>query len=155
VTYKDFSLSVFIQGVSGNEIVNFNKFGLESFDGNQNNSTAALDRWTPTNPSNTYPRANVSPRVNTLSDHQVEDGSYLRVKDITLSYNFARLLANEKFRFTQFQFFVSAKNLLTITSYSGYDPEVNRFINNPLRFGADFGSYPTTKIYSTGLNIVF
>jgi hypothetical protein len=77
VSYKSFSLGIFIQGVYGNDVVNFNKFSLESFDGNQNNSTAALERWTPENPTNKYPRANVSPRVNTLSDHQVEDASYV------------------------------------------------------------------------------
>lgn len=153
VTYRRFSLSIFIQGVYGNEIVNFNKFSLESFDGNQNNSTAALHRWTPENPSNTYPRANVTPPVNTLSDHQVEDGSYLRVKDITLSYDFAGLLSKAKFKTTSCVFFVSAKNLLTLTNYSGYDPEVNRFIRNPRSFGADYGTYPTTKIFATGLNI--
>ncbi|MEZ4947534.1 MAG: TonB-dependent receptor [Cyclobacteriaceae bacterium] len=155
ITYRNVSLSMFIQGVYGNEIANFNLFALESFDGNQNNSTAALNRWTPENPSNEYPRANVSPRVNTFSDHQVEDASYLRVKDITISYDLARLISKRNIKVSTFKFFVSAKNLFTLTNYSGYDPEVNRFINNPRSFGADFGSYPTTKIYSTGLNIVF
>jgi hypothetical protein len=153
VTYNNFSLSIFIQGVYGNEIVNFNKFSLESFDGNQNNSTAALNRWTPENPTNKYPRANVAPPINTLSDHQVEDGSYIRVKDITLSYNFSGLLSKAKFKTTSFVFFFSVKNILTITNYSGYDPEVNRFISNPRSFGADYGTYPTTKIFATGLNI--
>jgi hypothetical protein len=50
--------------------------------------------------------------------------------------------------------FVSAKNIFTLTNYTGYDPEVSRFIKSPLSFGADFGSYPTTKIYSLGLNIL-
>jgi TonB-linked SusC/RagA family outer membrane protein len=154
VNYKNFALSIFIQGVYGNEIVNFNKFSLESFDGNQNNSTAALERWTPENPTNKYPRANVSPRVNTLSDHQVEDASYVRVKDITLSYDFAKLMSSSKFRPAGMKLFVSAKNIVTVTDYTGYDPEVNRFINNPRSFGADLGSYPTTKIYSLGLNIL-
>ncbi|MBX2966593.1 MAG: TonB-dependent receptor [Cyclobacteriaceae bacterium] len=156
ITYKALSLSIFIQGVYGNEIVNFNKFSLESFDGNQNNSTAALKRWTPENPSNIYPRANVSPRVNTLSDHQVEDGSYLRVRDITLSYDLGSFFMNKlKVPFKNCMFFVSAKNLITLTNYSGYDPEVNRFFASPLMHGADYGTYPTTKIYSTGLNITF
>ncbi len=155
IQYKDLTLSFFIQGVVGNEIVNFNKFGLESFDGNQNNSTAALDRWTPENPSNIYPRANVSPRVNTLSDHQVEDGSYVRLKDVTLTYNLVRILQSRNLPFTSFKVFFSGKNLVTITDYTGYDPEVNRFVNNPIAFGADFGSYPTAKIYSVGLNIGF
>ncbi|TRX59602.1 TonB-dependent receptor [Fulvivirga sp. M361] len=155
VTFKGFSLGVFLQGVLGNEIVNFNTFGLESFDGNQNNSTAALNRWTPENPSNTYPRANVSPRVNTLSDHQVESGSYLRLKDITIGYDFVNLLKDTKFPVRTLKVFVSGKNLWTLTDYSGYDPEVNRFINNPRAFGADFGSYPTTKIITVGLNTIF
>jgi hypothetical protein len=77
---------------------------LESFDGNQNNSTAALDRWTPENPTNKYPRANVAPPINTLSDHQVEDGSYIRVKDITLSYDFSGLLSKAKVKTTSFVF---------------------------------------------------
>lgn len=155
VNYKNFSLGIFIQGVYGNEVVNFNTFSLESFDGSQNNSTAALKRWTPENPTNEYPRANVSPRVNTLSDHHVEDASYVRVKDITLSYDFSKLASGMKFRPSTLSFFVSAKNIFTLTTYSGYDPEVNRFVHNPRSFGADFGSYPTTKIFSAGLNIVF
>lgn len=155
ISYKNISLNFFIQGVYGNQIVNFNKFSLESFDGNQNNSTAALNRWTPTNPSNEFPRANVSPRVNTLSDHQVEDASYLRLKNITLSYDLAKIMSRRNIKMSTFSFFVSAKNLITITKYSGYDPEVNRFIKNPRSFGADFGSYPSTKIFSTGLNVVF
>lgn len=154
VSYKNLSLSIFIQGVYGNEIVNFNKFALESFDGNQNNSTAALNRWTPENPTNEYPRANVSPRVNTISNHHVEDGSYLRVKDITLGYDVAPHIS-KKIKVTSCKVFASAKNLITLTNYTGYDPEVNRFINNPRSFGADFGSYPAAKIYSAGLNITF
>lgn len=153
ITYDRFSVSIFIQGVYGNEIVNFNRFSLESFDGNQNNSTAALHRWTPGNPTNKYPRANVAPPSNKLTDRQVESGSYIRVKDITVSYDFSGLLSKAKFKTTSFAFFVSVKNILTLTNYSGYDPEVNRFIRNPRSFGADYGTYPTTKIFSAGLNI--
>ena len=155
LNYKAFSLSIFIQGVVGNEIVNFNKFGLESFDGLQNNSRVALERWTPENPSNTYPRATVEARPNILSDHQVEDGSYLRVKDITVAYDFASFFRSKNVNVSSFRFYLSGKNLITITNYSGYDPEINRFIDAPLMFGADFGSYPTAKIFTTGLNIGF
>jgi hypothetical protein len=65
------------------------------------------------------------------------------------------MISSFKVRPSSLKLFVSAKNLVTITDYTGYDPEVNRFINNPRSFGADFGSYPTTKIYSLGLNILF
>jgi hypothetical protein len=64
-----------------------------------------------------------------LSDHQIEDGSYIRIKDITFSYDFSGLLSKAKVKTTSFAFFVSVKNILTLTKYSGYDPEVNRFLD--------------------------
>ncbi len=151
-SYKSFTLNIYIQGVYGNEIVNFNRFTLESFDGNRNNSTAALDRWTTTNPTNEYPRANATPRAYTLSNAQVEDGSYLRVKDVTLSYTFSKKLL-DRIKISSLQLYVSAKNLYTLTSYSGYDPEVSRFANDNLSMGADYGSYPSTKLYTLGISL--
>ena len=153
--YKNWSLNVFIQGVYGNEVANFNKFNLESFDGLKNNSTAALERWTPANPTNLYPRANADPRrSNTFADIHVEDGSYAKVRDITLSYSFASKIL-DKTALNSVKIFVSGKNLFTFTNYSGYDPEVNRFGQDPLRFGVDYGSYPTTKIFTIGANLTF
>lgn len=155
LTYKSWSLSVFLQGIYGNEIVNFNRFSLESFDGTKNNSTAALERWTHANPTNDYPRANADPRrSNTFSDVQVEDGSYLKVRDITLSYDLAQSLL-ERLKVSSFKVYASGKNLWVFSSYSGYDPEVNRFGQNPLQSGVDFGSYPTVKIFTFGANITF
>ncbi len=150
--FKNFSLNIFLQGVFGNEIVNFNRFGLESFDGTKNNSTAALKRWTPNNPTNKYPRANALPPPNVLSDLQVEDGSYLRVQDVTLAYNLPGRLS-EKLYLKSVRFYVSAKNIYTITDYSGYDPEVSRFANDNLSMGADYGSYPRSKMFMAGVNI--
>ncbi len=151
-SYKSFTLNIYIQGVYGNEIVNFNRFTLESFDGNRNNSVAALDRWTTTNPTNEYPRANATPRAYTLSNAQVEDGSYLRVKDVTLSYTFSKKIL-DRIKISSLQLYVSAKNLYTLTSYSGYDPEVSRFANDNLSMGADYGSYPSTKLYTLGISL--
>lgn len=148
------NLTIYIQGVSGNKIANFNTFSLESFDGNQNNSTAALERWSIENPSNVYPRANAKPSSYVMSDHQVEDGSYIRLKDVTLSYNLPSLWIN-KLNLKALQFFVSGNNLVTITSYSGYDPEVSRFGTNNLSMGADYGSYPMSKIYNFGVKATF
>lgn len=154
MSYKNLSLNVFFQGVYGNEVVNFNRFSLESFDGNKNNSVAALERWTTTNPSNKYPRANALPNSNVLSDVQVEDGSYIRLKDLTLAYNFPKSLVN-KAGIGAARLYMSAKNLFTITNYSGYDPEVSRFSNDNLSLGADYGSYPRAKIYMLGINLKF
>lgn len=152
--YKNFSLNIFVQGVYGNEIVNFNRFSLESFDGSKNNSTAALERWTPDNPTNKYPRANALPYSNVLSDVQVEDGSYLRVKDVTLSYSLPQSLL-KKLTLNKVRWYVSAKNIYTLTNYTGYDPEVSRFSNDNLSMGADYGSYPRSRVYMAGVNILF
>lgn len=148
------NLTVYLQGVYGNKIANFNKFALESFDGTKNNSTVALERWTPDNPTNKYPRANASPMSNVMSDHQIEDGSYLRVKDVTLSYDFPKQML-KKMRLSALQISVSAKNLYTFTNYSGYDPEVSRFGANNLSMGADYGTYPMPKLYTVGLKVNF
>ena len=155
--FKDRSsvgLTVYLQGVVGNEIVNFNKFSLESFDGYKNNSTAALNRWTPTNPTNGYPRATTKTAGNILSDHYVEDGSYLRIKDITLSYTFPKKLI-QSFYCEGLTMFIGLKNIFTFTNYSGYDPEVSRFANNNLSMGADYGAYPMAKSYEFGLRMNF
>lgn len=148
------NLSIFLQGSYGNEIVNFNKFALESFDGNRNNSTAALKRWTVDNPTNDYPRATMKTRQTIISDHQVEDGSYLRVKNITLGYDFSKKLSQKLFC-EGISLYISLQNIYTFTNYSGYDPEVSRFSNNNLSMGADYGSYPMAKSYEFGARINF
>jgi len=148
------SLTVFIQGVAGNEIVNFNKFKLESFDGFNNNSITALNRWTIDNPSNEYPRATLQSHGNIMSDHYVEDGSYLRVKDITLSYRISESLSR-KMHLSGLQLSLGIRNMFTITNYSGFDPEVSRFGSNNLSMGADFGGYPIAKSWDLGLKVDF
>lgn len=147
-------LTIYLQGSVGNEIANFNKFTLESFDGYHNNTKAALKRWTDENPSNTYPKATIKSQGNVFSDHYVEDGSYLRFKDITLNYSLPNKWTR-KFLCENLTISVSLKNLWTITNYSGYDPEVSRFANNNLSMGADYGSYPMAKSYEFGIRMNF
>lgn len=147
-------LTIYLQGSVGNEIANFNKFTLESFDGYHNNTKAALKRWTDNNPSNTYPKATTKSQGNVFSDHYVEDGSYLRFKDITLNYSLPNKWTR-KFLCENLTISVSLKNLWTITNYSGYDPEVSRFANNNLSMGADYGSYPMAKSYELGIRMNF
>ena len=147
-------MDIYIQGDYGNEVVNFNRFMLESFDGFQNNSTAALERWTETNPTNEYPRANVSSHGNVMSDVIVEDGSYMRLKDITLFYNLPSNIIN-RVKIKGLQISVSGRNLITLTKYSGYDPEVSIFGGSVFGKGADFGSYPMAKSVVFSLNATF
>jgi TonB-linked SusC/RagA family outer membrane protein len=155
--FKDRSmlaLTVYLQGVTGNQIVNFNKFSLESLDGHKNNSVEVLKRWTKDNPTNDMPRATEKSPGNILSDHYVENGDYLRIKDLTLTYSFSKKLL-KAFYCEGLSISFSAKNIYTFTNYSGYDPEVSRFANNNLSMGADFGAYPMSRSYEIGVKLNF
>ncbi len=152
-TYKNFDLVVFFQGSYGNKVYNLLQEELELTNLGQNASTSLLDRWTPTNPSNTIPRASNSPVAQVL-DRYMQDASYLRLKNISLGYTFAPSVAH-KILAKQVRIYVSAQNLLTITHYTGYDPEVNTFGQNNLLQGIDFGAYPSVKTFLAGLNINF
>lgn len=151
VSYKNFTLDIYIQGDYGNEIVNFNKFQLESFDGFQNNSAVALKRWTDTNPSNKYPRANISSHGIIMSDAVVEDGSYARLKEVTLSYNIPQKMSTW-LNIKNLQLSISGRNLFTLTRYSGYDPEVSIYGGSVFGKGADYGAYPMARSVFFSIN---
>jgi TonB-dependent starch-binding outer membrane protein SusC len=153
-SYKGFDLTVFFQGVQGNSIFNINKYELESMTGVSNQSTAVLDRWTPTNPSNTIPRATSTGAPYQVTDHQIEDGSYIRLKNIQLAYNFSGPVL-EKLKIASARLYVSGQNIFTITDYSGFDPEVSRFGADAFSFGTDYGSYPVAKMYLVGCVLTF
>jgi hypothetical protein len=151
-SYKAFELSVFLQGVYGNSIFNINRFEMESLTGVSNQSREVLDRWTPTNPSNTMPRANANGNAYQISDRQIEDGSFLRVKNITLSYNLPAGVAQVA-RLQHVKLYAALNNYFTFTRYSGYDPEISRFGQSTLSMGSDYGSYPASKNFTLGVNI--
>jgi TonB-dependent starch-binding outer membrane protein SusC len=153
-SFKGFELSVFFQGVHGNSVFNINRFELESMTGVSNQSTAVLKRWTPDNGGNVIPRATSVGVPYQVTDRQIEDGSYIRLKNIQLAYNFPGAWL-EKLKITNARLYVSGQNLLTITDYSGFDPEVSRFGGDAFSFGTDYGSYPVAKMYLVGLNLSF
>ena len=152
LSYKGFELAIFFQGQYGNQILNSNRFELESGNGLSNASIELLNRWTPENPGNTYPRANRDADYLKSSDRYLEDGSYLRLKTISLAYYIpvkkSKAIQNAKV-------YVTAKNLFTLTNYSGFDPEVGRFGQDNTRQGYDYGGYPSAKTYLVGLSIGF
>jgi TonB-linked SusC/RagA family outer membrane protein len=148
-SWKGFDLSVFIQGVQGNNIMNMNRFELESMTGVANQSTAVLNRWTPTNHSNTIPRATSTGAPYQISSRQVENGSYIRLKNIQLAYNIPVDLL-KKIKVSNVKIYVTAQNWITITKYTGFDPEVSRFGQDNLSMGVDYGSYPTNKQFLVG-----
>ena len=149
--YKGFDLSVFFYASYGNQIFNQNRQQLELLSGQQNAASSALARWTLSNPSNTVQRAKEDPAPVTTSRY-VEDASYLRLRTLTFGYTFpkGKLKAIKNLRL-----YVLANNPLTITKYTGYDPDVSRNEQSTLQQGIDYGSYPIAKSYQFGLNIGF
>lgn len=153
-SYNGFELNVFLQGNYGNEILNFGTFDLVNLTGGNNQSSKVLDRWTTTNPSQTIPRANAAGGSRILSSFQIEDGSYLRVKNISLGYNLPKVWL-DKLTVNSIKVYLTAQNWFTLTKYSGYDPEVNRFGSSSLSQGIDYGGYPSAKTVLVGLNVKF
>ena len=156
-SYKGFDLSFFIQCSKGNKLANLNNFDLLNFNGHNNVlADGALNRWTPTNPSNKYPRALSDGSIDQgiFSSSILEDASYIRLKNVTFSYNFPTKLA-AKFKMTNFRVYLSGSNLLTLTKYSGYDPEANTYGQSTTLVGLDYGGYPQSKVFQIGLSATF
>lgn len=153
VSYNNFDLNFSFQGSFGGKIFNALKQQLEIPTLGTNASTALLDRWTPTNLSNEIPRATSSP-VGIITERYIEDASFVRLKTITLGYTLPKSVSS-KIGTKSIKLYVSAENLLTWTKYSGFDPEVSSYEQNNLYPGIDFGAYPNSKTFITGLNVTF
>jgi TonB-linked SusC/RagA family outer membrane protein len=153
ISFRNFDLNIFWQGSFGNKILNLSRFELYGLNG-QNAAKEIVDRWTPTNPSNTIPRANSAGGQKILSTFQIEDGSYLRLKNLSLGYNLPQTVLRS-IALKSAKIYVSAQNLATITKYKGYDPEVSRHGNNSISQGMDLGAYPTAKTILVGAVIKF
>ncbi|MCX6218658.1 TonB-dependent receptor [Spirosoma sp.] len=153
-SYKGIELTAFLQGVYGNNILNANRYELEYLNATTNQDRDMLNRWTPTNTNTDIPRASTTRPANRVSTRQIEDGSYLRLKNIQLAYNLPAS-ALKTLKIQSLRVYVTAQNYLTWTSYSGYDPEVNRFGQDSRSQGFDYASYPSAKTILFGLNVGF
>ncbi|MEO0898583.1 MAG: TonB-dependent receptor [Bacteroidota bacterium] len=155
-SYKGFDLSIFLQSVYGNEILNLVRRDLEGMAGLSNQAVIVADRYTNTNPSTTTPRATgPDPNDNRrISDRFIEDGSFLRVKNLTLGYTFPTAWL-EKVRLQYVRVYAGAQNYFTWTKYSGYDPDIGSFNQNPLINGVDNGRYPISKSLTAGVSLKF
>lgn len=156
MTYKNFELNFFLQGVQGADIFNFNKAqNANSFNFGENQTRDSyLNRWTPQNPNPAapYPRVSVNTRFRE-SNRYVEDGSYLRLRTIQLAYNVPTEKLGVRW-LRSAQAYVSGQNLLTLTRYSWFDPEVStRGGAASISPGIDQNGYPTAKTYTVGLRI--
>lgn len=156
--YKQFDLSVGIQGVYGNDIVNLNRYFLCGSVESNKFVEVLEDHWTEDNKDAKHPKVGVTRNNNMrFSNYYIEDGSYFRVKDITLGYTLSNTLAT-KLRVSSLRIYLSARNVFTITDYTGYDPEIGSSISwssKPLDFGVDNGTYPQARVFSIGLNLNF
>lgn len=143
-TYKNFNLNLFLEGTYGNDIINYTRKELEAMDGRCNNITTVLDRWTPQNPDGKLPRADRTSNSTGFSDRWIEDGSYLRIRDLTIGYTVPRKALRG---IASINIFLSFENLYTFTKYTGNDPSIGGGIDNNL--------YPTSRKYSLGVTMTF
>lgn len=154
--YKGFDLNVFFQWSYGNDVLNANRLFFESgFQTKRelNQYASYANRWTPENPNSDIPRATNSGSNLVISSRVVEDGSFLRLKSVTLGYNIPQTFLS-KYKISKARIYVAAQNLWTLTGYSGYDPEVS-IRNSALTPGLDYSSYPRALSVSFGLNLGF
>ncbi len=158
--YKNFDLSLLFQGSQGNDIYNLTRFwtdfsnfeGARSLDYIQNS-------WTPTNTGGTLPAFTLSADESVGSSYYIEDGSYIRLKNIAVGYTLGNAISS-KLNVDKIRIFLQGKNLITITDYSGLDPEINlsNYTNQQqanLEIGVDRGAYPVSRSVNMGLNVSF
>ncbi len=170
-TYKRFDLSIFTQWSYGNQVINANRIAMEGGTSapqsgsslnvssagmvNTNQFAAYANRWTPTNPSNLYPRVNANAGgTRQISSRIVEDASYFRIKTVQFGYNFPVKWV-KSIKAVIARIYVSAQNLFTFTKYSGPDPEVSTAAGNNLMPGFDYSPYPRTRVVTIGGTITF
>lgn len=173
--FAGFDFSLFINGVAGNDVYNTNLYDLEGMPRLFNAGTAVLDRWTGPGTSNTVPRAGGAATNTQVSSRFVEDGSFTRLRNITLGYDLARSVLKNKI--PRCRVYISATNLITFTDYSGLDPEVGAYTRSQLNVaptpiggtatnnngqptgnfenGIDRGNYPVPKSFIGGIEITF
>ena len=154
-TYKGFTLSVFLQWSYGNDIMNANRIALEgNYAGRAVNQLASYaDRWSLDNQTSTNYRAGGYGPRGYYSTRTLEDGSYLRVKNVMLAYDLPKK-ALKKMHMSKAQIFASCQNLYTFTNYSGLDPEVST-LHSALTPGFDYSAYPRARVYQVGLKLGF
>jgi TonB-linked SusC/RagA family outer membrane protein len=152
-SYKNFQLSAFLQWSYGNDVLNANRLVFESMQfPNQNQLASTMNRWTPENQTATLHRAG-GQGFEDISSRVVEDASYLRLKTVNFSYNLPQDFI-KKYKLNSFKVYLAAQNLITLTKYSGFDPDVSvaRSLITP---GIDYSSYPIHRIISLGINVTF
>lgn len=161
--YKGFDFSFFFQGVAGYDIFNALKYEGMFVDARYNQFASIMDRYHPVNnPNGNGPRVTISDKNNNrrMSDYYVDKGDYLRLKTLTLGYTFDKKLS-QKLKIQKLRVYFTAQNLLTFTSYKGFDPELGETYANEIdnygvtEIGVDRGQFPQPKTFIMGINVNF
>jgi hypothetical protein len=147
VSFGSFDVRAFVQGVAGNKIFNANRIWSEGMSSARNQTTATMARWTAAGTSNTMPRAIFGdPNGNARASNRfIEDGSYLRLKQVTIGYSLPGRLTR-RLRTAGARVYATGQNLWTLTGYTGFDPEVG--VN-----GIDNNVYPVARLFSFGIDL--
>jgi len=157
-SYKNFDASIFFQGVQGNKIFNAERVITEGMIRLFNSGTAVLDAWTPTHTNTNIPRAvSGDPNGNArVSTRFIEDGSYIRLKNVIIGYTFpgTNLTSWTHGTVKSFRLYISSQNLFTVTKYKGWDPEVGSR-RTTLTNGIDYGQYPSARSFQFGIQAGF
>jgi TonB-linked SusC/RagA family outer membrane protein len=156
--YQGFDLNVFLQFSYGNDVFNGSRLFLESLQGGDNQLAAITRRWQKPGDITDIPRATSDPvkkvENKRVSSRFIEDGSYLRVKNLTLGYSFPKSIVNNM-HLESLRIYFTGQNLFTFTNYTGLDPEVNYSGNDNTLMGTDFFTYPQARSYNIGVNLKF
>jgi len=156
INYKRFNASILFNGVFGNDIANGNLLQLENAEGLtflNISPDAYYNAWRPDAQTNTYPRIGYTTNGQpAMTDRIIEDGSYLRLSNLTVSYDFD---VNNNDSISNLKLFIAGQNLLTWTDYSGYDPEISSFLYNGLINGVDWNGRANARTFILGLNVGF
>lgn len=164
-SYKAWDFNLYFYGSEGNKILNYVESNLESFakrgsEGADNVSQKYYEEhWTPTNPSDRYARAlpnggDNSSLNNVPSSVWVEDGSFLKLKNVSVGYTLPSSLLS-RYAISKFRIYISAQNLFFITKYTGLDPEIGMTSGSATQNGIDAGTYPSSKFFTFGINVTF
>jgi TonB-linked SusC/RagA family outer membrane protein len=156
IKYKNFDVSFFFQFSGGNQIYNNTRAFSEGMNGLFGQTTAVLNRWTPTNTNTNVPRAiyGDTPNNRRVSDRWLEDGDFIRLKNANIGYTFSSAFV-KRLKLNSLRIYAAGQNIWTKTKYQGLDPEVSTFSDTNTAPGTDFLTFPQARTYTFGINVGF
>jgi TonB-linked SusC/RagA family outer membrane protein len=156
IKYKNFDVSFFFQFSGGNQIYNNTRAFSEGMNGLFGQTTAVLNRWTPTNTNTNVPRAiyGDTPNNRRVSTRFLEDGDFIRLKNANIGYTFSSAFV-KRLKLNSLRIYAAGQNIWTKTKYQGLDPEVSTFSDTNTAPGTDFLTFPQARTYTFGINVGF